>query len=411
MGDNLSQTLSARSFLPEQHQLPHFRVKSAQSHSDFPKPDNHNVDAAKRRGRPKMAPVGDPARADRRTQVRYAQRTYRHKKKAMYRGMEQRVIELEQCMNRVEESFMEFYDMAVESDLHITHPQLFQRLRDTVTDVQRVTGGKEENPYPSRDIGVFPAHAGPDGNTSSFGYMVNCFDEGEAESTQQAMTSHPTPSRKRQKTQHYHRRHQDINIEPPLPFTTPKTYSYQETTPIRILHRHCLEHIYRLFTNPHTNPQEFYRVFRLVPCVKWKEKMGKYLLCLVRSGSDERLDIPALPFCCIGGAGTHYPEVRDGVAVYPEKMRLPRRVLGNVVGLVPGEDVLSVDRQKLLKLAGLDGIWLDCRDVVGYLHEKGVLGSKPGYSNSREVSMKLDLEGFFHCKSKNQYVYHIMAFH
>ncbi|KAL4868284.1 hypothetical protein BDV12DRAFT_170082 [Aspergillus spectabilis] len=381
MSDNLSQTLSARCFLPEQH-IP--RVKSADRHS---KPD----DGAKKRGRPRLAPNGDASRMDRRTQVRYAQRTYRHKKEVMYRNMEHRVAELERSISRVSDSLMDFYDVAIESDLHITHPQLFQHLRDTVTDVKRATGGKEERP--PRNFVVFPASATAE-DTTSFGYMVECSqDVGQGEPTKEVMDNRP-PNRGQDRSSHQHHLH----IEHPLPGTSTQTYSFQETDPSRILHRYCLEYIYRLFIDPGADPQEFYRVFRLVPCIKWKDKMEKFLLCLVRSGSKDHLDIPALPFYCIGGAGTHYPEMKDGKPVYPEKMRLPRRILGNVMSLVSGKDIKSIDRQSLLKLAGLDGTWLDCRDVVGYLEEKGVLGS------NSQVSLGLDNDGFFHSILNNMVI-------
>jgi hypothetical protein len=186
-------------------------------------------------------------------------------------------------------------------------------------------------------------------------------------------------------------------IERPLPGTGNINYSYSHNEPtlLRTLQRYCLEYTYRLFSDAATDPREFYRVFRLVPCVKYREKMGKYLLCLVRSGAGERLDIPALPFYCIGGAGTHYPCVERGERVWHEKMRLPRRVLGTVASSL-NEDIASVDRERLLEMAGLGGVWLDSNDVVGFLEEKGVLsGSREGEG----VSMSLDIDRFLQCKS------------
>ncbi|KAL4875414.1 hypothetical protein BJY04DRAFT_164855 [Aspergillus karnatakaensis] len=376
--NNLSQTLSARCFLPDGY--------AARA---IPTPEKADG-GSKRRGRPRIAASGDPSRTDRRTQVRYAQRTYRHKKEAMYRNMEHRVADLEESMSRISHSISEFYEMAIDSDLHITHPQLFQHLRHTVTETNRAAATNDDSP--PRRTTESSTRANED-DVTSFGYMVVSPAEADRE---RAKPSRPSKRRRLHDQPVATTQELQLQIEHPLPGMLAQTYSFQETDPTRMLNRFCLEYIYRLFADPRSNPQEFYRVFRLVPCVKWKDKMGKYLFCLVRSGSGARLDIPALPFYCIGGAGTHYPETQDGKPVYPEKMRLPRRILGNVLGLLPGEDI-SISRDKLLELAGLDGVWMDSRDVVGYLTEKGVLDSSRSLSvgNSKR-SLTLDIEGFFH---------------
>ncbi|KAL2827819.1 hypothetical protein BDW59DRAFT_54886 [Aspergillus cavernicola] len=397
MADNLAQTLSSRCFLPDKHTPAHTR-------RDAPKPDG-----PKKRGRPRMAQSGGAPHMNRRAQIRYAQRTYRHKKEIMHRSMEKRVAELESTMNRVSDSISDFYDMAIESDLHITHPQLFQHLRDTVTNLKRVTGTQED--IRPREIPCPPivaSDASP-GNTTSFGYMVSSLQDPAGDDSSILNQHIPDlPS------------NTDIQVERPLPGSMKHTYSFQETDPSRILHRYCLEYTYRLFSDPRSDPQEFHRVFRLVPCVKYREKMGLYLLCLVRSGSYEPLEIPALPFYCIGGAGTHYPRLQDGKPIHYENMRLPRRVLGPLSSSV-SEDIVSMDREKLLKLAGLDGSWLDCHDVVGYLREKGVIGgdvsslsiaissnadgAHPGMAlPSGGVSWSLDVNGFFQAILRNMVI-------
>ncbi|KAL4913086.1 hypothetical protein BDW62DRAFT_193349, partial [Aspergillus aurantiobrunneus] len=330
---------------------------------------------------------------DRRAQIRYAQRTYRQKKELMYRDMERRLGELEKNMNCLSTSLADFRDMAVESDLHVTHPRLFEHLTATLAHAGPVTG-RREDAASEVVCPVFPSDTGP-GDTSSFGYIVNPFDDDSGDIlVDKQLPNHPT-----------HRQHkippESNQVERPLPGSTNQSYSFQEPDPTRMLHRYCLEYVYRLFSDPRSNPQEFYRVFRLVPCVKYKEKMGLYLLCLVRSGSSEPLDIPALPFYCIGGAGTHYPQLTDGKPKYPENMRLPRRVLGTVVGLC-SDEISSMDRQKLLKLAGLDGVWLDCGDVTGYLQQKGVLDGSVSHNAlqvttlpTEQASWTLDKDGFF----------------
>ncbi|KAL2819971.1 hypothetical protein BJX63DRAFT_428296 [Aspergillus granulosus] len=376
MADRLAQTLSARCFLPTNQD----RVaKSTQSRRE---PTN----GVKKRGRPRMAPTGDITRMDRRAQVRYAQRTYRHRKELRYRDMECRVAELESTIGRASDSLSEFFNMAIDSDLHVTHPHLFDRLRDSVTHLKRAAGEKVQESPPREIIlpVILPANVSlSPKDTGPLGYIVNWLQDTDGgqpaprpNSNLSFWRKNPSPS------------HQRSQIERPLPGSNQYTYSFHESSLLRVLQRYCLEYSYRLFSDPHSDPQEFYRVFRLVPWVKYREKMGKYLLCLVRSGVGARLDIPALPFYCIGGAGTHYPRFEDGQRVYQEKMRLPRRILGTLASSV-SEDIASIDRQKLLKLAELDGTWLDSNDVVGFLEEKGILSGPQG-----GVSLSIDLNGF-----------------
>ncbi|OJJ05008.1 hypothetical protein ASPVEDRAFT_829036 [Aspergillus versicolor CBS 583.65] len=388
MADNLSQTLSARCFVPN---------SQTRAGRALHPPSSLLPDAGKKRGRPKMAPDADTSRMDRRAQIRYAQRTYRHKKDVMYRNMETRLAELERTMGRLSDSIADFHDMAVESDLHVTHPHLFDHLSVTLSYAKRMTTGVQNES--SKDLdrpSTIPTKTNST-NPSSFGYIVNRSDDTECDinlNDIQNLTAEPNLP---QTTQVYWS----------LPGSSSHTYSFQESDPSRMLQRYCLEYIYRLFSDPRSDPGEFYRVFRLVPCVKYKEKMGRYLFCLVRSDSDQPLEFPALPFYCIGGAGTHYPEVKDGKAVYPEHMRLPRRVLATVASLCSDEDISSVDRQKLLMLAGLDGTWLDSRDVIGYLKEKGVLDrddQKSTPEGAEQVSWTLDIEGFFQAILANMVV-------
>ncbi|KAL3466863.1 hypothetical protein BJX64DRAFT_284016 [Aspergillus heterothallicus] len=378
MANNLSQTLSARCFLPTNQDC------VAKSHKG-----KEAADGAKKRGRPRMAPMaGDTTRMDRRAQIRYAQRTYRHKKELRHRSMELRVAELESTLSRVSDSLSEFFDMAIDSDLHVTHPHLFTHLRDTVTQLKRATReGDEETP--SRELilpVIFSANVSstPE-NTGPFGYIVNSVQDSDGR--RRVPITNIDNDNKKQPFQHQIPNSQS-QIENPLPGTSQQTYSFTEPTLIRILQRYCLEYSYRVFSDPRSDPRDFYRVFRLVPCVKYREKMGKYLLCLVRSDAGQRLDIPALPFYCIGGAGTHYPRFEGGKRMYHEKMRLPRRILGNFASLVSG-GAEGVDREVLLRLAGLDGTWLDCWDVVGFLEEKGVLGG-----SGDAVALSFDVEGF-----------------
>lgn len=152
------------------------------------------------------------------------------------------------------------------------------------------------------------------------------------------------------------------------------TYSFLETSFTRRLKRTSLEHAFRIFSDPRSHPLEVFRIFRLVPCFRDKEKMYPYFKDLVSSDRGGSLEISALPFYCIGGAGTHYTtKDEQGKPIYPPKMRIPRRILGTLpmTGTTGGLDAVHQQPQNL-ELCGYGGQWFDCRDVEGYLREKGV---------------------------------------
>lgn len=160
----------------------------------------------------------------------------------------------------------------------------------------------------------------------------------------------------------------------------PDSYSFLESSFTRRLKRSSLEHAFRIFSDTRSDPLEVFRVFRLVPCFRDRTKMYPYFRDLVTSERGSSLEISALPFYCIGGAGTHYATKDEkGNPIYPPKMRHPRRILGTLP--MPGipDDPNSVHQaQSNLELCGFGGQWFDCRDVEGYLREKGVDLDGPG---------------------------------
>jgi hypothetical protein len=112
----------------------------------------------------------------------------------------------------------------------------------------------------------------------------------------------------------------------------------------------------------------------LVSCIRDREKTYPYFKRLVTGGIGDELELPGLPFYCIGGAGTHYPPKDEfGNAIYPSNRRMPRRILGSTAiaeRFLDGDT--DFNQQKVLETFGLGGQWFDCRDVEGYLSERGV---------------------------------------
>ncbi|KAI9044860.1 bZIP transcription factor [Aspergillus affinis] len=368
---DLAKTLSARYYVPGRI----LSTLEAQAGQDSRLESISHETFASTRSAPTVAATN----RDRRTQVRHAQRTYRQKKETMFRDMKNRVSELQETVDRISASLSDFHDMAIQSDLHVTHPYLFDRLNETIAQVQHgpETGDHNwthtEHIQHQKNHQFYPTAATTGGiDPFTFGYMISPDEQ------QDHRPRHSTISHDRQRPvrfTHSLYSYQLRQIEKPLSGSATHTHSFHETDFSRRLQRYCLEYTWRIFIDPNANPQEFYRVFRLVPCIRYSEKMRPYLQCLVRSGSHESLDIAAAPFYCIGGAGTHYPRKLNGEPVYPENMRLPRRILSILPYSGAKDDKVDAstdDRDALLRALGLHGIWLDCHDVQGYLEEKGL---------------------------------------
>jgi len=299
------------------------------------------------------------------------------------------------------ELFIECHDSVVHSDLQVTHPALLAHLcgmrghlapeieelgragtfiHETITNSdpngQALKGCRKRNN--SHNV----QHA------TSFGYQVsylnqynaNGFDDAPAVRGSQLQSSlvesHFSPdsvSGNRFEGLHV----LDLRyVDKPLGASTPSTstYSFHETNFSRRLQRYSLEHAYRLFIDSRSSPIATYRVFRLVPCMRDKTKMLPYFRKLVCAGVGDPLEIPSLPFYCIGKAGSHYPHKdHSGNLMYPSNMRLPRRILGIFPGAKTSPETKPLDTQSHLKLFGFDGDWFDCQDVQGYMEENGVV--------------------------------------
>ncbi|PYI15967.1 hypothetical protein BO99DRAFT_391461 [Aspergillus violaceofuscus CBS 115571] len=286
--------------------------------------------SVRRVGRPRIEANGPAILSeDRRTQVRRAQKTYRLKKEAVFRQTLARVIDLEEKLRRLSDQAASTCEAATEARLQLSHPDIYARL----TQIRGV--------LIEQDI---------------LGYN---FDQ--SKSSREIQQGSFSPPRRRQHSL-------------PRPISTKAhTYSFLEGRFARRLQRYCLEHAFNLFIDPRSNPQQVYRVFRLVPCIQDKAKMQPRFEQLLRGGAESPLEVPGLPFYGVGGAGTHYPDKDElGTPIHPKNMRMPRRVLGILPSSGSGDESTSLgDRARLLEICGLGGQWFDSRDVEGYLTQHG----------------------------------------
>ncbi len=277
-----------------------------------------------------------------------------------------------------------FYDMALKSNLHRSEPELSALLSQTAetflfekesedcietlqsraaesgSDGSCSTSG-ERSQAPSRPFSPLP-------HNTIFGFHVP-----------RAGDDHSLPFSLAEELERPHTPHspavQGTWIPTPgkTPFRQDYSYSFQESTFSRRLHRCCLEYTYRLFINPATDPKTVYRVFRLVKCMADTSKMQPYFEDLLHRNDKELLELPGLPFYTIGGAGTHYQRKDlQGKMGLPGNTRLPKRILGSVPfqGGMEDEDERYI---QFLEMLGYGGVWLDSSDVEAYLRDRGVM--------------------------------------
>ncbi|KAL2810039.1 thioesterase-like superfamily-domain-containing protein [Aspergillus granulosus] len=311
--------------------------------------------------------------SDRRAQVRRAQRTYRQKKEAVFRGATARAEQLESKLRAAVEELSKLSKVAAETQLHLSHPEIHAGLRHLCRT------------------------------------LAECGD-GEAIAEPDSPSTEPSPdsSSEHQKPPVF-----NMQVQSPEQYRdrlTPHlqvgqyTYAFQESRFARQLQRYCLEQAYQLlFTEtPQADPREIYRVFRLVPCVQDRGKTEPYFRRLLTGGCTDSLELLGLPFYKVGGAGTHFPDVDvEGNAVYPVNSRMPRRILG-ILPCAGMEDKLA---DQALVAYGLGGEWFDCRDVEGYLRQQGVdvnqglfpalQGFSPAADEGNTISYILDVTEFF----------------
>lgn len=321
----------------------------------------------RRAGRPRLEASSDAVHSDdRRAQIRRAQRTYRLKKEAVFRNATVRAKQLEARLRIAVEEVALLSEAAVETQLHHSHPEIYARLRRLNGILIR--GGDSLTDASSTEL-----------SPGSSGHQVSMLNAQVQSARQSPLSLSPPPS---------------------LP-ARQYTYAFQEVRFARRLQRYCLEHAYRVFADPRSDPREIYRMFRLVPCVRDRGKTQPRFRQLLMGGRTDPLEVSSLPFYNVGGAGSHFPDLdEDGNAIYPVNSRMPRRVLG----VLPWDELGKGDVEAL-EVHGLGGEWFDSRDVEGYLKLHGVDvngGSFPvqhipngAAERVGSQSYVLDVEGFF----------------
>lgn len=153
---------------------------------------------------------------------------------------------------------------------------------------------------------------------------------------------------------------------------SPFTYSFQETSLARRLHRSTIELAYHLACNPTERPHDFQRAFALT--MKYAgtvEHLQEHFAAVLKRGVKESLHVWGAPFIHIGGAGTHYPRAESS-GDWTERPNLWNVRSIGPQNLIGEQDDRFTPDAALHNTPNFDGIWFDSHDVEGYLTEKGI---------------------------------------
>ncbi|KAF2493797.1 hypothetical protein BU16DRAFT_422582, partial [Lophium mytilinum] len=95
-------------------------------------PGSEDAAAKKSRGRPRVDTQDETAADRRRTQIRLAQRAYRQRKETTISSLKRQVTELQNAVEEMNRSFVQFNDSAISSGVLSLRPELGRDLKSTM---------------------------------------------------------------------------------------------------------------------------------------------------------------------------------------------------------------------------------------------------------------------------------------
>lgn len=439
-----SKSSDQSSDLPESPR-PKKKAKKAVDPGD----SGHEDSSKKSRGRPRVDTQDETAADRRRTQIRLAQRAYRHRKETTITGLKQQVSGLQATIEQMNSAFLALHDNLMDSGAMSGHGALSTHLKSVMDQFDQlatdatVEEDDDINSPPTKAVSKQkpkPSKAGGTAavlNTSpyrSVGDLDSDADElplTTMENANDPLYAYDDASWNDANTDvmqfHVHLPEAQVDLEAitqsnslhletktnvphSLSSSVPSsggfyTYSFQETTFGRRLQRLCLERAFRHLTSPSTSPSYITRTFRFTFCFSNRQRMLSRFQAMLKRKAGEALENFDVPFFQIGGAGTHFPR-RDqhGRIVMPPNMHGPERAV-NAPGFNVSSEAWSMRRrtvdtprsersvQDLLEHLGYGGLWLDSHDVDEYLKAKGIF--LDGTSSFIEVDpqvLMLDME-------------------
>ena len=354
----------------------------------------------------------------RRTQIRLAQRAYRQRKENTISSLQDQVARLQSTIEDMNKAFLTLNGKLVGSNLLRMDPGLARDLRDATQQFISLARGAGSDgtesdysdapaaPSPTRKVsianilspvpgskvvdiglgylkilddssnGTEPAQAEAPLQEHSFNAHIPLPVLSPVQALQPAKLSSPdftfySRIAEQMSTNTFGAR---LPTPPPAPLYNDQyaylkatslqasyTFSVEETTFARRLHRAGLERAFHLLATASSRPADFNRVFHL--SLLWNSREALMAKCrnILTMSVDEPLELMHTPFISIGGAGQHYADrLPPNSFIFKPGQLGHARLVNAQTGFDAGLD-LTVD------LKEFDGEWFDPHDVSKFL--------------------------------------------
>ncbi|KAJ8069809.1 hypothetical protein OCU04_000224 [Sclerotinia nivalis] len=410
--------------------------------NESPSLDDDDDEARKRaRGRPRVDTKDETAADRRRTQIRLAQRAYRHRKETTISSLEKQVQELRGTNEEMNNIFLNLYDFAISRGLLQREPEFGQQLQSTTErflalakqnasdDHLRDDGESPDNIAHEPHIETKPSSSRRSTQRSSppislpekpivtettnpwGGYIVSKdTSHGEERQTEYNQQGTKDPknfeviSRATEDNASFlfdYMNPQQYRAEIPSPtidffsqnfypdaqVPLPPTHSYFEHSFARRMHRATMEVGYRLLTSPNAPKEKFQRVFGYCLRYETMENCVSRFQKILNSSAKDTLQNWRAPFVHLGGAGTYYPNQRpDTDNEFMPKFRTGFSMGPFSAAFTPLLENISSDMK--CTIPGFEGDFFDPNDVEGYLRGHGF----DPYPAADYITGQIDLE-------------------
>ncbi|OBT69417.1 hypothetical protein VE03_01172 [Pseudogymnoascus sp. 23342-1-I1] len=385
-------------------------------------------DASKKsRGRPRLDTKDETAADRRRTQIRLAQRAYRHRKETTISSLETQVEKLQTTAEEMNNAFLGIFELASSQGILQREPDFARQLHATTQRIMALSKAAAADQLSHDDESSHPDGESPDNHLavsksdprrpktqtlsppetaipilSGPAWGDDSPSHGDAYSLQRYDNQIPSLNQQPVEGQ--------INNLPNLAdddfvcnltdadlsqlrAEAPGMNSYQfnlglgndqilnsptslasfETSFARRLHRTSNERGFRLLTNPNANPLLLKRVFGFSLLFRTKEQLLAGLARkLQQSSSKELLNIWSAPFVHVGGSGTYYPLPEQDIS----SNLMPKMRTGRSMGPLTTEAMSAKEKHMIdnftCSAEGFEGKYFDANDVESYLRGKGI---------------------------------------
>ncbi|GJN84198.1 hypothetical protein PLIIFM63780_007754 [Purpureocillium lilacinum] len=313
--------------------------------------DNDEEEGRKKRsrGRPRLDTKDETAADRRRTQIRLAQRAYRHRKDTAISSLEQKVKELEKANAAMSKEFGDFYKLLMADGGSASAPQVALRLKSLADNLLSPStaqdGSASSNRSPSADTEDQPdphlpgrQNSGSSSEYSRFepppiathhhqpysqGASVDISPSAPAihmpSSLSYEVVTQPTPSNASfpfYASMEPSSNHFIGHLASPDPYASlppPSTYAAHEATFGRRVQRATLEAGLRLISMANPPPERYAAVFGFCLFFESRDAIIRRLSLSLSRTRQEGLSHWKAPFTNLGGAGTFFIDKSSGV--------------------------------------------------------------------------------------------------